>query len=93
MLEKELVTTDAMSNFVEELKNKVYDWTDPSGSKLESWKEYASVISGKYKLVPASHEDILNILKVNGLLKDNVKVVEHDANGFCYSFDIANTEF
>lgn len=69
MLEKELVTTDAMSNFVEELKDKVYNWKDPSGSKLESWKEHASVVGGKYKLVPASHEDILNILKVNGLLK------------------------
>ena len=70
MVEKELVTTDAMSEFVEELKNKVYDWTNPSGSKKESWKEQASAISGKYKLVPTSSQDILNILKTNGLLKE-----------------------
>lgn len=68
---KQIVTTTAMSNFVSGLKDTVYNWTDPAGTKEESWTEVAAAVgSNKYKLVPASNSDILTILKNAGLSKE-----------------------
>lgn len=64
--EKSIVTTDAMENFVSKLKEKVFNWNDPSGTQKRDWEEGYSSSSDSYniqagenfKLIPAKKSEI-----------------------------------
>lgn len=71
--EKALVTTDAMQQFIDTFKNKVFNWADPSGTGIRDWlysdtSGESSIDKSKSKnkiegLVPASKQDILDLFK------------------------------
>lgn len=80
-----LVTVEAMEEFVNTFKEKIFDWTDPYGlgdldrNKYESIDKSEKGIEG---LVPATKQDILNILEMTEEEQkeeiENIKPVEEE---------------